>query len=195
MKDGCSESINHDESREVAIFGGRNCLFHVTAAGCKAPAIRRGFADAAEKTLGRVGQAIPLPWLSQAGRQASEVPGLFMPGRTASGDRVEFLGMEIEVAGSGDWVEEYGAGAPLGASSQQQPVCNFPRGENSPFGESLVEPADSTRQRGLADQVRGGVGVVGDLCGFIAISWDELPGGELDLGGTYAWICQDAKGV
>lgn len=192
---GCSESIYHDESREEMIFGGNFLLFDVAVAGGKAPAVRRGFADAAEKTVGRVGQATPLPWFSQAGRQAPKVPGLFMPRRTDSCDWVELISMEIEVARSGDWVEEGGEGAPLRSSGQQQPVCDFPLGEDSPFSESLIESADSTRQRGLEEQVRGGVGVVGNLRGSVSISWYELPGRELDLGGTHAWVCQDAKRI
>ena len=198
MKGVCSGSIKDGESRESegAIFGGGRVLSCGSAAcGRQAASIRGSLADAAEQAMGRVGQAIPLPWLSQAGGQAPEVSDLFVPRKTDSGDWMEFVSMETEVARSGDWMEEGAAGAALGAGGQQQPVCDFSLGEDPPFGKPPVEPAGSASQRGLEAQVRGRVGVVGDLCGSLAVSWDELPSGELDFGGQDARVCQNAEGI
>jgi hypothetical protein len=143
----------------------------------------------------RVGEAISLFGISKAAWAVFEVSDLFAWRGIISGDGVAFIGVEAQSARSGDGLDGGGAEVFIGANRQQQPVCDFPVGEDSPLGESSSGSADSACEAGLGTHVRAGSGAFGNVCGPVAIPGDELPGGELDLRWSNERLWEDVAGV
>src|ERR1019366_3426596 len=103
--------------------------------------------------MGRLGEALSLSGISEAGGEALEISNLFVRWGAFGGDGMEFVGVEAQIAGPGDRMDGCRAKAFFGEDSQQQPVCDFSVGEDSAFSQSSAGATDSACEEGLGAEV------------------------------------------